>query len=158
VAALDDWTPVELFKSEDAPDNCLLVPTGAVGLDGATLPKWLLVRVPAVGQKESPIHVAKAKPIEGVADQTAVQANQELLHELGAATDVPYPPASVKRASRRARLRHDRSYQVTTAVTALIFGGGAFGVVEAATGSTWSKVVVAAIAFVAFLGQQIVRN
>jgi hypothetical protein len=158
VATLDDWTPVELFKSEDAPDDSLLVPTGALELGGATLPKWLLVRVPGAEEKESPIHVVKARPIEGVAEQTALRANQLLLNELGATTDVPYPAACVKHASARARLRHDRGYLVTTVVTALLFAGGAFAVVVAATGSTWSQVVVAATALVAFLGQQIIRS
>lgn len=154
---LEGWIPVELFASADPASNTFQFPQDSIFLNGAALPKWLLVRRPSQGDTRGPTRVVRTRVGDGASD-LAVKANRQLLVDLGVDMDVPYPPAEVSGASHRARLRHDRGYQVSTLAIAVAFAGGAFAIVDAATDSTWSKVVVAALALAAFVGQQFVRS
>jgi hypothetical protein len=86
--------------------------------------------------------------------ELAVKADPQLLIDIEADEDEAYPPAQVKRASRRDRLRYDRGHQLSTVVIAVVLAGGAFAIVDAVLNSVWSKVVVAALALLALVAQQ----
>jgi len=151
---LEGWVDVELLKEVGRTATSLQFPRNSVYLKGAPLPRWVWVRR-ADDDGEGPTSIRRAVTGDGK-PEIAVKCSGDLIVELDIDEDAAvYPPAQVKRATRRDRLVHDRSYQVTSALLAAGLAGAAFGIVDAVVGSLWSKVVVAAIALAVFVIQQI---
>jgi hypothetical protein len=157
LAALDDWTPVELFNSSNARKGYLLVPDTALDLGGAALPGKLLVRLRADGPGRP--RVSRAQLVEGVPGETALKATDQLLRELKA-PKVEYPAAEIKRASYHLWLRYDRNAQGSAVVAALSLAAAGWGIAGAVAGegARWIKIVIAVLALLVLVGQQLKRS